>query len=303
MLEPMLKFIMIVTIMAPDLGSVEKAYRDYFHYKVVARGRITPALAKAWGAPDAAGQPYLLMQPESGQPVYLRFIQASPVEGYEPLRTYGWNCAELLVKDVDQLAKKLEDSPFRIIGPPRNLSSNDNIRAMQVIGPANEVLYLTRIIPGTSGFDLGSAKSDVDRVFIVVLGGKDIDSAAAFYDEKLDMPVTKPTGVRMSVLSKAHGLDPEQLHRLSIVQFQKNFLIEIDQYPTSTTERPARKNDLPPGLAMVSFIVRSLDSLALDFVSPPKVIKTAPYNGRRVAVAVGASGELIELVEDRRVRD
>lgn len=302
MLEPLLRFIMIVTIAAHDLEAVERAYRQYFNYQVVARGKVTAALARAWGAPNVVGRRYLLLQPESGQPVYLRFIEMPLVPGYEPLRTFGWNCTEILVKDVDRLAHQLEGSPFRIIGPPRNLSSDENIRAMQVLGPANEVLYLTRIIPGASGFNLGSAQTDVDRVFIVVLGVKDIEQATRFYREQFNMPTTKPMGVRMSALSKAHGLDPEQLHPLAIVQFVKDFLIEVDQYPASATERPQRAGDMPPGLAMVSFIVNSLDSLRVKFVAPPKKINTAPYDGRRVAVTVGPSGEWIELVEDRRFK-
>lgn len=302
MLEPLLRFIVIVTIGAHDLEAVEKAYRQYFNYQVAARGKVTAALAKAWGAPKVVGRRYIVLQPESGQPVYLRFIEVQPVPGYEPLHTFGWNCTEILVKDVDRLAHRLEGSPFRIIGPPRNLSSNENIRAMQVLGPANEVLYLTRIIPGASGFNLGSAQTDVDRVFIVVLGAKDIERATHFYRDRFNMPTTKPMGVRMSVLSKAHGLDPEQLHPLAIVQFVKDFLIEVDQYPASATERPRRTDDLPPGLAMVSFIVSSLDSLRVQFVAPPKKINAVPYNGRRVAVTIGPSGEWIELIEDRHVK-
>ena len=88
------------------------------------------------------------MQPESGAGVFLRFVQAAPVAGYGPMKTFGWNATEILVQDPDALAEQLADSPFKIVGSPMNLSSNENIRAMQVVGPANEVLYLTRIPPG-----------------------------------------------------------------------------------------------------------------------------------------------------------
>ena len=71
-----------------------------------------------------------------------------------PYTTYGWSASELIVQDVDQLADDLADSPFEIIGPPKNLSFTDDIRAMQVLGPANEILYLTQVkdnVPGWSG--------------------------------------------------------------------------------------------------------------------------------------------------------
>lgn len=293
----MLSVILIVTITASDLSAVERAYRDYLDYKVIERGTVTKELAGVWGAPATVGRNYLLMQPRSGEPVYLRFVQSEPTEGYAPLRTFGWNCTEILVQDVDDLAKKLEASPFQIIGPPRNLSSNENIRAMQVIGPANEVLYLTRITPGQSGFNLGSAKSYVDRVFIVVLGGKDLQALLDFYAQKLKLPVTKPFEVRVSVLSKAHGLDPERLHKLALARLPERFLIEVDEYPETAINRPKRDGDLPPGLAMVSFEVESIDALGLDLIQPPVKLDGAPYHGRRAAVTIGVAGELIELVE------
>ena len=60
------------------------------------------------------------------------------------LKVSGWNAAELIVEDVDGLAVQLENSPFKIIGSPADLSFTKNIRAMQVMGPANEILYLTQ---------------------------------------------------------------------------------------------------------------------------------------------------------------
>ncbi len=293
----MLTLILMVTISAPNLSVVEKAYRDYLGYKVVERGMISKELAGVWGAPATAGRAYMLMQPESGEKVYLRFVQSDPTEGYAPLRTFGWNATEILIKDPDDLAKRLADSPFRIIGPPRNLSSNENIRAMQVVGPANEVLYLTRITPGKTSYNLESAKTYVDYVFIVVVGGKDMEAMRDFYASKMKLPVTKPYEVRISVLSNAQGLDPEHRYQLAIAQLPSRFLIEIDEYPQSTVVRPKRKGDMLPGMSFVSFAVKSIDSLGLDLIQPPVVIKEAPYNGRRVALTVGAAGELIELIE------
>ncbi len=293
----MLTLILIVTISASNLSAVENAYRDYLGYKVVERGSVSKELAGVWGAPATAGRAYLLMQPESGEKVYLRFVQSDPTEGYAPMSTFGWNATEILVKDPDDLAKKLANSPFQIIGPPRNLSSNENIRAMQVVGPANEVLYLTRVTPGKTAYNLGTAKTYVDYVFIVVVGGKDMEVMRDFYASKMKLPVTKPYEVRISILSNAQGLDPEHRYRLAIAQLPTRFLIEIDEYPQSAVVRPKRKADLLPGMSIVTFAVKSIDSLGLDLVQPPAVIKEAPYNGRRVALTVGAAGELIELIE------
>jgi hypothetical protein len=102
---------------------------------------------------------------------------------------------------------------------------------------------------------------------------------------------------KISVLAKAWSLPVEQDFKLAIVQFPANFLIELDEYPPGATPRPRRPGELPPGMSMVSFAVDSLDAIDLEFLSPPRRIESAPYNGRRTVVARGAAGEYIELVE------
>ncbi|MBO0799145.1 MAG: hypothetical protein J2P31_10020, partial [Blastocatellia bacterium] len=131
----------------------------------------------------------------------------------------------------------------------------------------------------------------------VVVAGKDIEAMRDFYARKMKLPVTKPHEVPISVLSHAQGLNPEQRYRLAIAQLPARFLIEIDEYPESAAVRPRRKDDLFPGMSFVSFAVKSIDSLDLVLTQPPVVIKEAPYNGRRVALTIGAAGEVIELIE------
>jgi hypothetical protein len=47
---------------------------------------------------------------------------------------------------------------------------------------------------------------------------------------------------------------------------------------------------------MVSFVVERLPE-GLEYLAPPTVLPEAPYHGRRAAVAIGAAGEWIELIE------
>ena len=141
----MLSFIVVVTVSAPDLSAAQSAYTDYLNYAVVEEGEISEDLAAAWNTPEMIGRSYVLMQPESKAEVFLRFVESGPVEGFAAMRTFGWNSNEILVQDPDAMAERLRNSPFEIIGEPKNLSTNENIRAMQAIGPAGEVIYLTRI--------------------------------------------------------------------------------------------------------------------------------------------------------------
>lgn len=293
----MLTAIIAVTMTVPDLAAVERAYGDYLGYRVVERGSLAAELAESWGAPALAGREFLLMQPASGAPVYLRVVRQEPVPGFAAMRTHGWNSNEILVEDTYAVHERLKDSPFRIIGEPKGLSMNPEIIAMQALGPAEELVYLTRIPEGKSMFNLGSAKSFVDRTFIVVLGGPDMEAMRRFYADRLGMPVTAAMDSKITVLAKAWGLPVEQDFKLAIVQFPESFLIELDEYPPAATPRPRRPGELPPGMSMVSFSVASLDALDLEFLAPPRRIESAPYDGRRVAVVRGAAGEYLELVE------
>jgi catechol 2,3-dioxygenase-like lactoylglutathione lyase family enzyme len=303
MTTALLVSILAVTIVVPDLDAVEAAYGSFLGYRVVERGTVDADLAGAFAAPAMRGRRLLVLGPASGEPVFLRFVEAPATPGSAALKTLGWNATEILVEDPDALAERLVHSPFRIVGPPRNLQFNPKVRAMQVLGPAGELLYLTRIPPGGSMFDLGSARSFVDRTFIVVLGGRSMPEMQAFYRDVLGLPVTEARPSRVEVLNDAWGFDGEHQIPLAIAQLPKNFLVELDEYPAAAVPRPARSGDLPPGMAIVTFGVRRLDALGAAPLATPAALagpaarSNAPYHGRRAMLLRGGAGELVELVE------
>jgi catechol 2,3-dioxygenase-like lactoylglutathione lyase family enzyme len=292
----MLTEIIAVTLAAPDLDPVERAYVDLLDYRVGERGTVSGALAAAWGAPRAAGARWLLLQPASGAAVYLRVVESPPTAGYAVMKTHGWNSNEILVQDTDAVAKRLTGSAFRIVGPPRPISTNPEIRAMQAIGPADELIYLTRSPPAGSLFIKTPAATFIDRTFIVVLGGPDMKAMQAFY-RGLGLEVTEPVPARIEVLNDALAQPSSTCTPLALVRISASFVIELDEYPALTGPRPTRAGDLPPGIAMVSFVVDSLASVRLPWVVSPGPRAEAPYLGRRSALVRGAAGELIELVE------
>lgn len=292
----MIQLLVVITFSAPDLALVEEAYNTSLDYQVVERGTIDLELAEAWAAPKMEGRDFILMQPKSGAPYYLQFVQSEAIEGYVPMQTFGWNAAELLVKDPDELARQFraDDSHFRIVGEPRPLSATSEIRAMQVVGPANEVLYLTRIPPDANR---SSATTFVDRPFIVILSGPDMDELRDFYGATFDVSVSEPMMARITVLNRAMDLDIETTHPLAIARLSPEFAIELDEYPPRAIERPKREGELPPAQAIVSMQVENLDAYARHWVSDPVTIERHPYDGRRIAFMKGAAGELIELIE------
>lgn len=295
----MLTAIIAVTLSAPDLDATEAAYAQRLNYHVVDRGSVSTDLALAWGAPLSEGRRYVLMQPASGAETYLRIVQSPVTPGFEAMKSWGWNSNEILVQDVDALAVQLQGSPFKIIGAPRPLATSSNVRAMQVIGPAGEVNYLTCIPPGGGTFIKTSAQSFVDRTFIVVLGGASIESMRTFYHEQLSLKVTPAYSSTVQVLRNAWKLPPDWQTSMALAQISPGFLIELDQYPAAARMRPQRVGDLPPGMAIVSFAVADLARVQVPWLIAPTKHTAAPYSGRRAGLIRGAAGELIELIETR----
>jgi hypothetical protein len=286
-----LKSIVIVTISVLNLASVEDAYQDHLGYTAVDQGELSAQVAGAWDAKSMTGREYLVMQPSSNEQVYLRFIENPTTEDHGAMTTHGWNATELLVKDPDTLAVQLADSPFTIIGPPKDLWAAPNApRAMQVRGPAEEVLYLTRNVD----FEFSAF---VDRVFIMVLAGPSMGELNEYYSNSMGLAVGDATPFKISVVSNAQSLPADTTYPLAIATVSKQFLIELDEYPASIGPRPVTDGYLPPGTSMVTFEVEDLDAFDVAWRATPKALGGLPYAGRRTAVTVGPAGEWIELIE------
>ncbi|MEA1648064.1 hypothetical protein UAJ10_03395 [Nitrospirillum sp. BR 11164] len=286
---PLLGTIRAVTHVVPDLAVIRAVYGTFLGYQPVAEGALPADAAAAWGAPAMAGRRYLTLAPACGTPVWLRFVESPTAAGWRALTTHGWNATEIVVQDVDALAVQLEGSPFQIIGPPKSLQRFPMIRAMQVLGPAGECLYLTQVGPG-SGLDLARAAAFVGRVFIVVAGGPDLAAMFATYAGFANT-IDPPVSTRVQVISWANGLPPEMEHAHGLVKLPSGTLVELDAYPTVTRPRATAAGELPPGMAMVSF---SIDD-ARAFGDRPTHVALLPGGGASTCFR-GAAGEWIELV-------
>jgi catechol 2,3-dioxygenase-like lactoylglutathione lyase family enzyme len=294
----MLKYIAIVTVLVNQLPGVESPYRDQLGYQAVHRGAIPADQAELWAAPAMAGRPFVIMQPASGQPVYLRFIADPSAAIPDAGTTFGWNAIETLAKDPDALARQLQGTAFNVVGQPRNLGrAPDAPRAMQAIGPARELLYFTRVIPSGFPIAMTPAASPVDRVFIMVVGGPSMAALRDFYGSALGLPVGKPASWQITTLSRALGLPVETTYPLAVAPLPRDFLIELDEYPAEAAARRVPAGSLPPGPAMVTFGVPELDDLELRWRAPPADIQEFPYSGREAAATVGPAGEWVELIE------
>ena len=293
---PSLGPIACVTIATLDVQRMIDTYGLHLGYELVDHGRLSPAQARLWGRPALAGRRYASMLPGGDGPTFLRFVESRTPADYIPFRHMGWNAAEFMVQDTDGIAARLAGSPFRIIGPPADLSFTDKIRAMQALGPAEESVYLTSFKEKMAEFDTPEARHYVDRVFIVILGGPSVREVNDFYHRHFGVAVAPVMPAVISVLSNAQGLPPETNHDLAALALKGQSFIEADTMPAGTLPRGGLPGELPPAIAMVSFGVERLPE-SLEYLAPPVALAEAPYHGRRAAVAVGVAGELIELIE------
>ena len=297
--EPALQRIRMATITTDDLAGVERDYGRWLQYAVRERGTIPAELAHSWGAPGVAGNRYVLMSPDGSPDVFIRAIEQQDLPAHAPLTTWGWNAIEIIVDDPDAIRARLQESPFRIIGEPAQLSGYPSIRAFQVLGPSNEVIYFTAETGDRSRSILPPPQSEIDRIFIMVVAGPDIDALLNFYASRFELQPGTPRQRPVGVLQRAQGLGSEATFPLTTARLvQRGNLIEFDGYPAATTVRPQRAGALPPAIAITSFGVRSLDDLALDWLTPPAAQPGAAYGGRRAATVKGPAGELIELIEE-----
>ena len=295
----MLKNIAIVTVMVKSLEITELVYQSELSYKLIHKGVVSEDMASGWGTKNITGRPFLLMGPTNNEAVYLRFIESEEFDkNFRSLKTFGWNAIEILVRDTEKIFLTLKDSQyFRIVGKPVYISDEKSIKAMQVLGPSNELIYFTSIEkPEKTGLMIKEASTEIDRIFILILGVDNIESLRRYYSEKFNIVTSDPAPYRIRTLSNEHGLPIETKFPLSIAKLSDKSLIEIDEYPKASIYRENKANELPPGIAMVSFYVDSIPN-NLPFISPVTANKEPPYNNRKSAVIRGAVGELIEIIE------
>jgi hypothetical protein len=291
----MLKEIAIVTIIVTNLSQVETAWREYFGYKVADRGEVSEQLADVWDADAMEGMDYITMQPSNDAPVYVRFVEDELAAGYTAMTTHGWNATELLVKDPDALAKTIEGN-FDIVGAPKDLWAAPNApRAMQAVGPAGELLYLTRNGQAAATLGLDDSMPDVERAFIMVLGGPSMQDFQRFYGDTLGLTVGDAMSFQLSTFSRINELPVDTTYPLAIINTAPGYMIEIDELPASLPKRKVAAEHLPPGIAIVGFNSAGITA-ELEWVSEPEKLNEFPYHGAKVGLLRGPAGELVEVI-------
>ncbi|WP_324699580.1 VOC family protein [Novosphingobium sp. RL4] len=285
------------THVVADLPAAVDRYRDWMGYRLVEQGVVPPDLAAAWQAPASAGRGYALMQPASGEAVFLRFVEGDPVPGYAPIRSYGWAAIELCVSDVEAVNLRMLESPFEVIGPPRELDGFATVKPMQVRGADQETVYLTEILAPGPDTGLPQPRSLVDRPFIMVLACPDLRKSAQWVKDVLGLPVIDPVAIRYSMITLSFGLEEDAKTELVTAKGAGQVFLELDQYPEGATERPRHPGALPPGVAITTMLHPDLARLEGHWAAMPVVREGPLYDGRRSGVLVTPEGALLEVIE------
>ena len=280
-----------VTITSPDLDRVVDIYSEYLKYRLVSSTRVSADQAKSWDAQSIENSEMIYMSPESSDDFFFRFVEQSSDDGYVPFGTFGWNAAELIVKDVDESAEKLIGSPFEVIGKPADLSFTDQIRAMQILGPSKEIIYLTQFKSKLDEFDSPTPRCDIDQTFIVILAGENIDEMQSFLNEKLSIKKAPPMQSRIRAISKVFGLPEDTKYQSAALAIKDQSLIELDEMPSDAGPRSCRNGFLPPGISIVSFIAHQSEFIGESYDS-----NIPSFENVQARTIEGMSGELIEIL-------
>lgn len=292
-----MKLLRAATLTVADPGASAARYVEWLDYSIVERGSLSTDLAAAWGAPESAGRDYVVLKPSSGAEVFLRFVAGDAVADYRPLRTYGWAAIEICVQDVLKVNERMLNSPFEIIGPPREIDGLPAIYPMQVKGPDGEIVYLTQIRSDLPAFDLPRAASLIDKLFILVLACSNMDASIEWFEKAVGLSLGRKMDIVYTMLGNAFNLPMEQLHTISTVVHERDVFLELDQYPDAATPRPAHAGQLPPGIAICTLSHPDLSTVKGEWITPPIRRDGAVYGGQLTGTLRAPDGTLVELVQ------
>ena len=284
-------------VITPDLDAALEDYHGRLGLNIIERGELAADLAASWDCPASAGARTATLQPQSSAHCFMRLIEQPVPNDFRPVRTYGWAAYELTVQDVYGWPDRLAGSGFDIVGPPKEIAGLPYFVPMQVTGRGREMIYLNEVRENTPSSDLPEAVSRTDHIFICILATPDREANLVWLRDKIGLDIGGTYTLEYTMIKRAFGLAGGTQSSITMVQKGRLPIIEVDDYPVSATMRPRAAGCLPPGNAMVTLAVDSLDAIKADFIQPPAIYSGALYAGKRSATVVGMASELLELVE------
>ena len=173
-----------------------------------------------------------------------------------------------------------------------DLSFTKDIRAMQVIGPANEILYLTQFKKNIPEFDIPKPRCSVDKTFIVVLAGKSLDEMQNYFHDNFGLSKATIIESRIRSISRAFHFPEDTKYKVAALALKGQSMIELDELPKEGNNRSSIYGYLPAGIAMVSFLYfKSGARFKNTYLS-----SLPSHESTLCSVQKGSNNELIELM-------
>jgi catechol 2,3-dioxygenase-like lactoylglutathione lyase family enzyme len=297
-----MKLMRAATLSVADLDRSVELYTRWLDYSVAEKGTVDAGAAAGWGCDNAAGRRQAVLRPASGHDIFIRLVENPPHADYVPLTSYGWAAIEVCVQDVLKVNERMLESPFEIIGPPREIEGLDAIYPMQVKGPDGEIVYFTQIRDDLPAFDLPRAEAFIDRLFILVMACSDMNASLDWLEAHAGFSVgRRKMEIVYTMLAKAFGLPEDDMHVISTMVHDRDVFLELDQLPDAGTVRPGHAGELPQGVAMGTFWHPDFEAVharcADVWINQPAVYDSVVYGGKRAGTLRAPDGTLVEIVE------
>lgn len=276
--------IALCTVICNDITRASSAYQEHLGLNVGDKFTLDEKTAAALGCAELADAPARLLSNSAGR-AWLLQVEYPQAQPRDALNSFGWMAQEILVEDVDALASTLEDTPFTLLRPPRDLDVSNTIRACQVRGTDGEILYLTQVNGEVEESQLPQNAQGVDHLFIAVLSTPDREASLRHYEA---IAGTRGTSfeTRISVVNQHRGWDLEKRHPIATLQLAGESLIEIDEF----ADTQASPTGICAGTAGIAFYAKGP---APQHAIP---LEQGPLAGYAAVAGIGIAGERYTLL-------
>jgi hypothetical protein len=209
----------------------------------------------------------------------------------------GWASVELVVRDVDALAARMERSgDFEVRTRPVTFDLTDigsNVhRAAIAWGPGNLLMAFTMAITQPRGRRFTSAQSDVGPIFSVGLRTPTLDQTASLYRDALRMQVLLDVSWRAGQWHEIWNVPDGEEAALRLLKGAGEGTglgtIEVQSFPADLL-RPTP----PPGISLVTYHTRDATTARESAQRVTEIVDAASSS----FVMAGGGGERLEVVE------
>lgn len=233
----------------------------------------------------------LSLSAERGQ--VLEIVEYSGCVPMEPFGAPGWAAIELLVLDLDEAYTNVQSLGLSVWGKPKPLSFTDKIRAMQVLGPAGELIYFTEQRAPVADWPLPQARTQHDQCFVVILCSHRIEVSNRFYADLFQRPEPTVINSRVIGLSMQAKLPDDTMHAISAMPLDRGHWLEFDQ---GICTEISRDPDIVAGIFSIAMTVDRSVSMPDGLAAPIGAGKdTSGF------LVTGPSGERINWYQEQGV--